>query len=111
MEIMWGPQSNLEERVNPSFLKDDFSLRTDTSIFTSIEPVLLDQSNETSGIFPALKSTSYYLPQPQYLIDQIQVQKPIQVIATDQMQIRIESTIISIDSNITDNIFREAINV
>ena len=109
MEIMWGPQSNLEERVNPSFLKDDFSLRTDTSIFTSIEPVLLDQSNETSGIFPALKSTSYYLPQ--YLIDQIQVQKPIQVIATDQMQIRIESTIISIDNNITDNIFREAINV
>ena len=28
--------------------KDDFSSRTDSSIFTSIVPVLLDQSNETS---------------------------------------------------------------
>ena len=55
------------------------------------------------------QATTY--PSPQYLVDQIQVQKPIQVIATDQMQIRIESSIISIDSNMTDNIFREAINV
>ena len=32
----------------PSILKDDFSSKTDPSIFTSIAPVLLDQSNETS---------------------------------------------------------------
>ena len=32
----------------PSILKDDFSLRTGPSTFTSIAPVLLDQSNETS---------------------------------------------------------------
>ena len=41
------PQSNLEETVNPSILKDDFSSRTDPSIFTSIKPVLLDYSNKT----------------------------------------------------------------
>ena len=48
MEIMKEPQSNLEEKVNPSIIKDDFSSRTGPSIFTSITPVLLDQSNETS---------------------------------------------------------------
>ena len=50
LEIMYEPQSNLEENVNPSILKDYFSFRKDPSIFTSIEPVLLDQSNETSEI-------------------------------------------------------------
>ena len=50
IEIMQKPQSNLEEKVNTSILKDYFSSRTDPSIFTSIEPVLLDRSNETSEI-------------------------------------------------------------
>ena len=31
----YGPQSNLEEKINPSILKDDFSSRTDPSIFNS----------------------------------------------------------------------------
>ena len=48
IEIMYEPQSNLEERVNPGILKDGFSSRTDPPIFTSIEPVLLDWSNKTS---------------------------------------------------------------
>ena len=47
IEIMQEPQSNLEEKVNSSILKDNFSLRTDPSIFTSIE-TLLDRSNKTS---------------------------------------------------------------
>ena len=42
---------------------DDFSSKTDSSIFTLIEPVLLDQSNENSQVFPALKLTSNFLPQ------------------------------------------------
>ena len=46
IEIM--PQSNLENKVNPSILKDDFSSRTNPSIFTLIEPLLLDRPNETS---------------------------------------------------------------
>ena len=32
-----------EEKVNPSILKDDFSSTTDSSIFTSIKPLLLDR--------------------------------------------------------------------
>ena len=48
VEIMSELQQNLEEKVNPSILKDNFSSRTDPSIFTSIEPVSLDQSNKTS---------------------------------------------------------------
>ena len=36
------PQFNLEVNVNPSIIKDDFSLGADPSIFTSIAPVLLD---------------------------------------------------------------------
>ena len=43
-------------------LKDDFSSRTNPSIFTSIAPVFLDQSNENSWDFPALISTSHFLP-------------------------------------------------
>ena len=50
-------------QVNLSILKDDFCSRTDPSIFTSIEPLLLDWSNKTSWVFPALKSTSHFLPQ------------------------------------------------
>ena len=48
IEIMLELQSNLEEKVNPSILKDDFSSRTDPFIFTSIALLLLEWSNETS---------------------------------------------------------------
>ena len=43
---------------------------------------------------------------PQCLINQIQVQKPIKFVATNQMPItfRVASCIINIDSNITDTI-------
>ena len=53
MEIMQQLQSNLEENVNPTILKDDFSSRIDPPIFTLIAPVLLDRSDETSWFFPA----------------------------------------------------------
>ena len=45
------------------WLKNDFSSRTDPSVFTSIAPVLLDRSNGTSWVFPVLKSKSHFLPQ------------------------------------------------
>ena len=41
---MLEANSNLEEKDKPSILKDDFSSRTDPSIFTSIAPMLLDGS-------------------------------------------------------------------
>ena len=45
-------------------LKRYFSSRTDLFIFnSSLAPVLLDWSNKTSRVFPALKSTSHFLPQ------------------------------------------------
>ena len=55
METMYEPQFNLEEKDSPSILKYDFFSKTDPFIFTSISPELLDQSNETSWVFPALK--------------------------------------------------------
>ena len=63
IEIMQESQSNLEEKVNPSIIKDDLSSITDPIIFTSIAPLLLNQSNKTSQVFPALTSTSHVLPQ------------------------------------------------
>ena len=41
-------QIQFRRERQPNILKDDFSSRTDPSIFTSIEPLLLDWSNETS---------------------------------------------------------------
>ena len=60
---MQEPQFNLDEKETPSILKDDFSLRTDPSIFTSIPPELLDRSKESMLYFPYSKSTSCFLPQ------------------------------------------------
>ena len=41
-------QYNLEKKASPSVLKDNLSSITDLSIFTSIGPMLLDQSNKAS---------------------------------------------------------------
>ena len=52
-----------------------FSSRTEPSVFTSIAPVS-DQSNKTSSVLTALKSTSHFLPQSRSLqIYQFPVQK------------------------------------
>ena len=55
------PQSNLRE--SPSNLKDNFSTIIGPYIFTLTAPELFEQSNETSGILPILKSTSHFLHQ------------------------------------------------
>ena len=85
IQIISEPQSNLEEKVKPSILKDDFSSRAGSSIFTSIAPVLLEQSNETTWVFPAVKSISHFLPQSALSCRPIQVLKLILVVTTDQM--------------------------
>ena len=46
-----------QEKVNPSILKNDFSSRTDPSIFTSVAPVLFDWLYKT-------KFTEIYKPFP-----------------------------------------------
>ena len=52
-----------KRETQPSILNNDFCSRTGPSTFTSIAPVLLDWSDKISWVFPALKSTSYFLPQ------------------------------------------------
>ena len=41
-------QMKFRRDVNSSILENDFPSRTDQPIFTSIKPLLLDRSNETS---------------------------------------------------------------
>ena len=48
LQLNGEPRIQERQEVNPSILKDNFSSRADTSIFTSIAPVLLDQSKDTS---------------------------------------------------------------
>ena len=85
---------------------------TDWSIFTSIASALLDWSNKPSWVFPALKSTSHFSsPSPQCLVDYIQVQKPLLVQIRCLVTLRVDCSIISINSNITDNIIRKVIDV
>ena len=79
------PQSNLEEKDNPSILEDDFSSRKDPSIFTSIAPALWPVKwNQLS--FSNVEINKPLLATVQnFLVDKIQVQKPVLVAATDQM--------------------------
>ena len=53
----------VRKKDSPGVSKDDFSSRMVPSIFKSLAPVLLAQSNKILSDFPALKSTSYILPQ------------------------------------------------
>ena len=50
-------------KIQPSILNNYFSSRIDPSIVTSITSLLLDWSNNTSLVLPALKSTNYFLLQ------------------------------------------------
>ena len=50
-------QSNLKEKDSLSILKDDFSSRKDTSMFTLIASQLLNWPHEAIKVFSALKST------------------------------------------------------
>ena len=52
MKTMYEPNSNSEEKGSCIILKDKFSSKTESSIFTSIAPELLDQSNDWPRIKP-----------------------------------------------------------
>ena len=67
--------------------------------------VLLDRSNKTSWVFPILKSTNHFLPQSTVSLRSYLSSEANSSCCHRQMpDHRIESRIISIDSNITDNI-------
>ena len=58
-----GHISTMSQEFKRGILKNDFSSRTYPFIFAPITPVLLNQSNETSWVFPAFKSTRHFLAQ------------------------------------------------
>ena len=69
-------------------------------------PMLFNRSKETSWIFPALKSTSSFLPQ--YSVSQMRFKFSSQFQLLPQIRrlimLRVESSIINIHRNITDSI-------
>ena len=81
---MQEPQFILEEKVNPIILKGYFSSRTDPSIFTTA-PVFLASQTKLNEFIQHLNQQATSYPSAQCLVDEIQVQKPILVVATDQM--------------------------
>ena len=85
------------EKNNPSILKHDFCSRTDPCYETG-------QTKQVE-FFQLWNQHATCCTSPQCLVAQIHVQRPTLVVATNQMlTLRVESSIISIDSNITDNI-------
>ena len=73
-ETVQETQSNLEDKGNPSFLKDDFSSKTDPLIFTSIAPELLDRSIEHVDFFQHLNHQVTFCSSLRCLLGQIQIQ-------------------------------------
>ena len=91
-------------------LKRYFTLRAGPHIFTSIAPKLLDWLNKLN--FFSIEINKLLPGQVQCLICHIQVEKPTLVEATNQTpDCTYNSSIISRDSSITDNIIRKVMNV
>ena len=90
-----------------------FSSRTDSYIFTLIEPVLLNRSNKTSRVSPALKSRSHFLSQPtvSYRSNSSSEANSSCCHTSDGWSDLAKSSIIIIDSSVTDNIIKKVINV
>ena len=98
----------MQEKDNPRILKGDFSSRTDPPIFTSIAIKLVIQKKLHFFSLEINKP----LPAPVYcLVSQIQVQKLTLVIPKIRclLTFRVESSALSLDCNITNNI-RKIIN-
>ena len=85
-----------------------------TSIFTSIVTVLLYQNGQTKQVefFQHWSQQATSCPNLHCLVGQIQIQQPtIVVVIWCLIKLRLESSIISIDNNFTNNIIRKVINV
>ena len=59
----FGGSFSNRDNVRAASLKVDFLSMTDPFIFTSIVPQLYEWSNETSSVFPALRSICHSLMQ------------------------------------------------
>ena len=94
--------------------EDNFSSKTDPYRFhiNSTSALRLVKRNKLS--FSSFEINKPLLAPRQCFVDEISVQQPTLVVATNQMPdhiLRVERSIISIDNNITDNILRKIINV
>ena len=103
-----------KKKDNPRILKNDFSSKADPSISTSTGPMLLDWSNKTSWVFPTILINKP-LPAPVHRVSQVRFKISGQLYLLPQIRCLItlweKSSMINIDSNITDNIIRKVINV
>ena len=84
IEIILESQFNLEEKNNASILKDDFSSTKDPPIFTSINTSVIRPIKKIQLSF-CRNQQAISCSSPQYILDQIQVQKPTVVAAIDEM--------------------------
>ena len=84
IEIILESRFNLEEKNNASILKDDFSSTKDPPIFTSINTSVIRLIKKIQLSF-CRNQQAISCSSPQYILDQIQVQKPTVVAAIDEM--------------------------
>ena len=63
LKVVLEHQSVQRRKIVPAYYQITFSGKKDPSIFTPIATELLNRSNKTSWVFPALKSTSHILLQ------------------------------------------------
>ena len=112
IEICKRPNPIYKRSYNLGSLKYDFSSRADPSIFTSIEPVLLDHSNKTSWFFAEFKSTNYFLAQSiVFCRSNSSSEASSSCCLWYLFTLRIESSTINIDRNIADNFIKRVMNV
>ena len=83
---MWEPQSNAEEKDNAT-IKIWFFLKNWHICFNINSTSVIKSINQTKSIeiLQHWNQQDTSCPSPQYLVDQIQVQKPILAFVADQM--------------------------
>ena len=82
IEIMQKPQSNLQEKVN---LKRRFFFKNRTIYFHINKTIVIRPVKRNQLSFPSTEINKPLLNLVQCLVDQIEVQKSIQIVATDLM--------------------------
>lgn len=108
---MYVAQSKLEEETILIILKDDFLYKIDSFIFSSVPPELFNWSSKRMSFHLELNLLIFYTSL-QCDLCQVQSKRPTVAVATNRSHIsfKVESSIISTDSSITDIIIRKIIN-
>ena len=109
---MYAAQSKLDEETILIILKYDFLCMIDSSIFSSAPPELFSWSSEKMSFHLELNLFIFY-SSLECDLGQVQSKRQTVAVATNRSHIsfKVESSIISIDSSITDIIIRKIINL